>query len=98
RHGSCGLGIGECAQDALEFPSEAIRAAELRRPEALRKKLLRQQQRKWEVFSRHQRELRREPQGALELAVLESAQVSDRWIAQTTHLAEQVAIAPAVLR
>lgn len=38
-HGSCGLGIGETRQGALEFPKWAIRVRHLRDPNALEKRL-----------------------------------------------------------
>lgn len=40
RHGSCGLGIGETASDALSAPTEAIRVRTLGNPKALRPALL----------------------------------------------------------
>ena len=92
RHGSCGLGIGETQQDALEFSEGAIRALDLSDPDLLRLKLQRLQQRKWELFYPHRAALKKDPQGALELAVLESSEVADRWIAQAGLLAEQVRI------
>lgn len=94
RHGSCGLGIGETMQDDLDHPGEVVRAAELNRPELLRAKLTRWQQRKWEAFSAHRRELRAHPQGRAELEVLESAEIIDRWLAQASSLAERVSEAP----
>ncbi len=94
RHGSCGLGIGETMQDDLDHPGEVVRAGDLSRPELLRSKLTRWQQRKWEAFSAHRRELRAHPQGRAELAVLESAEIIERWIAQAALLAERVSHAP----
>lgn len=97
RHGSCGLGIGETAQDALEFPNDIITAGDLAFPERLRPRLLAQQQRKWQLFAAHRRELLKDPQGALEMAVLESAEASQRWIEIAGSLAEQIEIGPTVL-
>jgi adenylosuccinate synthase len=92
RHGSCGLGIGETAQDALEFPDCAIRAGDLRDPDRLRTKLLRLQQNKWQMFAPHRATLIKDPTGALEMAVLESAEASQRWIDQAGRLVDTVAI------
>jgi adenylosuccinate synthase len=39
RHGSCGMGIGETARYALEYPLDAPRAGDLTAPAALRRKL-----------------------------------------------------------
>ncbi len=92
RHGSCGLGIGETAEDALLFPGEAIRAADLLQPDSLPPRLLRLQQRKWQLFAPHRRELMRDPQGALEMAVLESAEVIPRWLETAARLLQQVRV------
>ena len=43
RHGSCGMGIGETQQDALQHGSEALRVQDLKDPDILRKKLVRTQ-------------------------------------------------------
>lgn len=93
RHGSCGLGIGETMQDWLEDPQGAIRAGDLRHPEVLRARLLRQQQRKWQLFAPHRRELLRDPLGAQELAVLESVQATEGWLEQAAYLCHRVKIA-----
>lgn len=92
RHGSCGLGIGETMADELDHPEDCVRAGDLAHPSRLRPKLLRWQQRKWELFRPHHRELRADPMGAIELAVLESEDVTERFIAQAAALASQVEI------
>lgn len=46
RHGSCGMGIGETAQDALSDPEGALRAGDLLNPDVTLRKLLRSQERK----------------------------------------------------
>ena len=94
RHGSCGLGIGETMQDSLEFPGQVVYAADLARPEVLRRKLTLWQQRKWQIFSAHHRALRAHPEGRVEMEVLESADLIDRWIAQACRLAERVSDQP----
>ena len=38
-HGSCGVGIGECVGDSIEFPEDTIRAADFAQPALLREKL-----------------------------------------------------------
>lgn len=93
RHGSCGLGIGETAQDALEFPNDAIRAGDLANPERLRPRLLRQQQRKWKEFSSSRDALLRNKQAIPEMCVLESPDLAERWIFQAGELAARVRIA-----
>lgn len=45
RHGSCGTGFGEAVRHALVAPDEALRAADLARPDRLRQLLGRQQER-----------------------------------------------------
>jgi adenylosuccinate synthase len=97
RHGSCGLGVGETVEDSLHWPQEAVRAGDLAHPERLRPKLLAIQRRKWEQFAAHRSRLRKDPFGAGELAVLESAEVWQRWIEQAGVLASRVRIAPDAL-
>jgi adenylosuccinate synthase len=41
RHGSCGMGIGETARFALEFPADAPRVADCAAPRTLARKLIR---------------------------------------------------------
>ena len=45
-HGTCGIGIGECAADALHHPEDALRAGDLQSPDRLRKRLEAQRDRK----------------------------------------------------
>lgn len=97
RHGSCGLGIGETAQDALECPEQVIRAKDLGCPSRLRAKLQALQQKKWSQFAALRKELVKLPQGAAEFSVLESANSGDLWVEQAGLLAERVRIAPAEL-
>lgn len=51
RHGSCGMGIGETRQDALEHPEMAITAGDLCHPTLLRTKLEDSRRRKLEEAS-----------------------------------------------
>lgn len=80
RHGSCGLGIGETMADALDHPEDALRAADITSPQSLRRKLSGQQNRQWSRFAAHRSWLRAHPDGARELAVLESGQLAQQWI------------------
>lgn len=96
-HGSCGLGIGETASDALEFPNEAIRMGELSEPGSVTARLLRCQQRKWELFSHHRRALLEHPLGAGEMAVLESAEIAGRWLHSVEQLLTGVRVARPLL-
>lgn len=93
RHGSCGLGIGETMQDSIEDPEGVITAGSLAHPRTFLSRLLRQQQRKWQQFAPFRRELMRDPQGALEMTVLESAEASRRFLEQASTLLEQVEVA-----
>lgn len=92
RHGSCGLGIGETQQDALEFPEDIIRAGDLAYPHRLRPRLLRQQQRKWKLFAPQRDILLRIRESIPEMCVLESPDVAERWIEQVGELAGRVRI------
>lgn len=53
RHGSCGLGIGETMQDALEAPEDTLRVGDLLDPILTEKKLRRSQEKKREEFKDH---------------------------------------------
>lgn len=86
RHGSCGIGVGECVQDFLEHPADGIRAHELGDPLSLRRKLQSQQARKYQQL----RALRREP----EFEPLESADAGERWIEACQELAGQIRMTP----
>ena len=46
-HGTCGVGIGECAADALAHPGDALHAGDLGDPDRLRARLRAQRDRKW---------------------------------------------------
>ena len=48
RHGSCGMGVGETASDALRAPDRVIRAHELGDAATLRRRLMRVREEKWE--------------------------------------------------
>lgn len=92
RHGSCGLGVGETASDALDFPQEAIRAGDRGLDETVEGRLASCQQRKWALFSEHRRDLRQHPEAAPELALLESAEAGRVWWAATQDLLRQTRI------
>lgn len=98
RHGSCGLGVGETVQDGLEFPEDGLRAADLFDPATLRAKLIRQQNRKWAEFASRRREILTTPEGAREMAVLESATVGEEWMAMAVSLTRRVRIQPLDLK
>jgi len=53
RHGSCGLGIGETACDALSWPNQALRAGQLRSPQAITEVFTFLQALKHEEFKEH---------------------------------------------
>lgn len=87
RHGSCGLGVGETTRHSLEHPHECVRAGELLDLEALKNKLLRVQQRYWQEFSQHRRELALHPLGATEMVLLESPETSAHFLEQARGIA-----------
>lgn len=45
-HGTCGVGVGECVADSLDFPDEVLTVADLDAPVTLRRHLGRQRERK----------------------------------------------------
>lgn len=94
RHGSCGLGIGETMADALDHPEDALRAADLTSPQSMRRKLSAQQNRQWSRFAAQRRWLQASPEGARELAVLESSQLAQQWVELCTSLAQRLELGP----
>jgi adenylosuccinate synthase len=91
RHGSCGLGIGEAMQDAIEWPDLAIRAVDLADAGLLKRKLLALQQLKYEQFRPQLNHLRTLGEAArAEVAVLESASLGAAWARMCEPLLSQV--------
>lgn len=92
RHGSCGVGIGETVEHALDHPDEAVTARDLRDVRLLRRKLERIRERK-----RNEVAALVESQPALEAsserACFERDDVADAWIEQARGLAASGAIA-----
>lgn len=86
RHGSCGVGVGETVQDALEHPEDTVFAGDLRDAASLRDKLRRVRERKREELRPLWEALASQPQAARERAVLETEAVLDAWLERATHL------------
>lgn len=80
RHGSCGVGVGECVKDSLEFPNEALRMGLFRSPIKLRMALAREQERKREEMKRELPFLPRYPSVERERWVLEDPTIVARFI------------------
>lgn len=94
RHGSCGVGVGECVKDSLDFPGEALRMALFRSPIKLRMALARQQERKREEMKREWPSLPRYPSIERERWVLEDPTIPARFIEAIQPLRAAVAIVP----
>jgi adenylosuccinate synthase len=86
RHGTCGVGVGEAVRDTLEHPAEALRAADLPRPDVLLRKARRAQERLRAELSEVLRAARASPQAEPELGLMEDADVPSRWVAAVEAL------------
>ena len=80
RHGSCGLGVGETMSHSISHPEEGLRARDLTDEVRLRRKLRAIQQRYWQEFASHRKELSLHRLGAPEWAVMESAQAEEWFV------------------
>lgn len=94
RHGSCGVGVGETVQDALEHPEETVFAGELREPARAKRKLQRIRERKHEGLRALLSALSASPQAARERALFEHAPVIDAWLEQAAHLVKLGLVVP----
>lgn len=84
RHGSCGLGVGEVAEDSLLEPALTLRAADLYSRPALLEKLHAARRRLWDRLG----EAREAPGSAAdgERAIFEAPEVPERWAEQAQAL------------
>ncbi len=86
RHGSCGVGVGETVQDALDYPDDAIVAGDLRELPLLRRKMQRLHERKRSEM----RELcgSAAPRAELDVerSVFDRKDVVDLWIEEAVRL------------
>ncbi|HEU4404677.1 MAG TPA: adenylosuccinate synthetase [Polyangiaceae bacterium] len=90
RHGSCGVGVGEAARDALLDPAGALRARHLGDRAALRRTLARLQERKRAELDDELRALRGSPRADAERRALESPSIADAWADAAARLAPLV--------
>lgn len=88
-HGSCGVGVGETVRDALESPGEILEVGTLPRLVELRRVLARARERLLPEARELARQAAAHPAAALELAIFERPEVSQRW---------QEALAPLLTR
>jgi adenylosuccinate synthase len=91
RHGSCGVGVGETIQDAIEHPKDAIAIGELGQ-RALKKTLVRIRDRKRSEVEARRQVLAKSPGGEIELAVLDSNEIAERWLDAVKPFLERVKI------
>lgn len=100
RHGSCGLGVGEVAEDSLLHPEAVLRAGELRRASVVFDKLKAARERLWARLG----EAREAPGPAAdrERAIFASHELMERWqeraAAVTSWLLEDEALAEPIDR
>ncbi|HEX2673028.1 MAG TPA: adenylosuccinate synthetase, partial [Polyangiaceae bacterium] len=89
RHGSCGVGVGETVQDALESPELSLRFADLSHPARARDRLLSLRARKareFEALSQQQLS----PALEREYSALLDPQLPDRWLSAAAQIARCV--------
>ncbi|PTL81474.1 adenylosuccinate synthetase [Vitiosangium sp. GDMCC 1.1324] len=94
RHGSCGVGVGETVQDALEHPEDTLHAGELRDAARVRKKLQRIRERKHEELRTLWSALPAGPGVERERAVFELKTVLEAWLEQAMHVVTLGLVAP----
>lgn len=80
RHGSCGVGIGETVEHAQAHPDERLLAADLARPQALRRKARRIQERLHAELAPLCRAAPPASALAAEFSLLASPEVVDDWL------------------
>jgi adenylosuccinate synthase len=79
RHGSCGVGVGETVRDALNRPTEALRASDLHDLASLTVKVLRQQEAKRHELVAELRALGAHDLARPEVAILSDPSAVRRW-------------------
>lgn len=98
RHGSCGVGVGECVSDSLTHPEDCIRAADLANLNLLRRKAQAQQERKRAEFEVLRRELSKEPAARGEWRLLESGAAVLGWLERLERLRQILTVRPLQLQ
>ncbi|MFE8602650.1 adenylosuccinate synthetase [Archangium violaceum] len=94
RHGSCGVGVGETVQDALEHPEETLHAGDLRDVARSRRKLQRIRERKNEELRTLWSALPTGGPAGRERAIFEHEGVIDAWLEQATYLVKLGLVVP----
>lgn len=94
RHGSCGLGIGETQKYFLDHPDDAIHARDLRDPEELFRKLLRQQEVTFEEFRSRFEDIRAIPEARSEAVILNDPTQPRLWAHSLVDLSRRFTIVP----
>jgi adenylosuccinate synthase len=89
RHGSCGVGVGEVALDALLHPADAVRARDLHDAGSLRRRLERVRERLRASLGQAGREA---AEGEREARVLGDPGFADAWIDATRPFVGRVAM------
>jgi adenylosuccinate synthase len=94
RHGSCGVGVGEAVEDALENPADSIQTSDLSNLPRLRQKLHAIRQRKRSQLLRLYGRRLREGTLAREWEFFEREDVAENWIASIAPIGEMGLVAP----
>lgn len=89
RHGTCGVGIGEAARDALEHPADALRARHLGRADLVRR-AERCRERMQASCASEVRALRHDRRAEPELAILFDREIPARWADASRRFAASV--------
>lgn len=88
RHGSCGVGVGEAAEDALLGAEHRVMAGDLSNPTMLRRKLRTIREHKHEQLSTLRKENSHNSLFAREWEVFEGEDVIDLWISSIARINE----------
>jgi len=94
RHGTCGVGVGETVKDALEYPSDAILAGDLRNVATLSRQVRRIRERKRDELQILFAQASANPSLERELAIFERDAIVDDWIEEASSLATLGLVVP----
>ena len=86
RHGSCGMGVGETFEDALEYPQLSIITKDIRHPSVLREKLKAIRALKLEQLALFCKSLAFDPSSTRDFEAFEDVDLVDKWIEAVTRL------------
>lgn len=92
KHGSCGAGVGETVRDALAAEHDALRIRDLRPNAGARARLIQLQADKRAELAPILAQLEAHPLAAPERAILERADIADRWLEAAIAITSRIRV------